>query len=60
MSKKDKAHLYQSFYSGFDRGRGLGLATVRRIVDDYDGRIDIHSEENEGTEVTITLPLRKP
>ncbi|MDW7759648.1 MAG: ATP-binding protein [Acidobacteriota bacterium] len=59
MSKKDKAHLYQSFYSGFDRGRGLGLATVRRIVDDYDGRIDIHSEENEGTEVTITLPVRK-
>jgi two-component system, NtrC family, sensor histidine kinase HydH len=57
---KDKAHLFEPFFSGFENGRGLGLSIVRKIVDDYDGRIDIRSELDKGTEVLITLPPRKP
>jgi len=60
MSDEDKMHLFEPFYSGFENGRGLGMSIVRRIVDDYDGRIDVRSELNKGTEVWITLPLRKP
>jgi len=60
MSDEDKKHLFEPFYSGFENGRGLGMSIVRRIVDDYDGRIDVRSELNKGTEVAITLPLRKP
>ncbi len=59
LSREDKEHLFEPFYSGFAGGRGLGLAVVRRIVDDYDGRIDIRSEQNRGTEVAITLPVRE-
>jgi two-component system sensor histidine kinase PilS (NtrC family) len=59
MTDEDKEHLFEPFYSGFEGGRGLGLAVVRRIVDDYDGRIDIRSESNKGTEVAITLPVRE-
>ena len=59
MSEADKANLFEPFYSGFENGRGLGLSIVRKIVDDYDGRIDIRSELDKGTEVLITLPLRK-
>jgi two-component system sensor histidine kinase HydH len=58
MTREAKAHLFEPFYSGFEGGRGLGLAVVRRIVDDYDGRIDVRSEVNQGTEVVITLPVR--
>jgi len=58
MSKADKAHLFEPFYSRFDGGRGLGLSIVRRIVDDYEGRIEFHSEPERGTEVLITLPIR--
>jgi signal transduction histidine kinase len=60
MTEEDKQHLFEPFYSGFENGRGLGLAVVRRIVDDYDGRIGVRSELSRGTEVVITLPVRLP
>ena len=60
MTDEDKAHLFEPFYSGFESGRGLGMAGVRRIVDDYDGTIEVDSELNKGTEILITLPLRRP
>jgi len=59
ISEKDKEHLFEPFHSGFENGRGLGLSIVRKIVDDYDGRIDVRSELERGTEVLITLPPRK-
>ncbi len=60
MTEEDKANLFEPFYSGFENGRGLGLSIVRKIIDDYDGRIDIRSELNNGTEILITLPQRRP
>jgi two-component system sensor histidine kinase HydH len=60
MTEEDKEHLFEPFYSGFENGRGLGMSIVRKIIDDYDGRIDVRSEPHKGTEVVITLPLRKP
>ena len=59
MTEEDKAHIFEPFYSGFEDGRGLGMANVRRIIDDYEGRIEIDSELNKGTKILITLPLRK-
>ena len=60
MTDEDKEHLFEPFYSGFENGRGLGMSIVRKIVDDYDGRIDVRSELNKGAEILITLPLRNP
>ncbi|OGD19088.1 MAG: hypothetical protein A2Y70_06010 [Candidatus Aminicenantes bacterium RBG_13_64_14] len=60
MTDEDKEHLFEPFYSGFENGRGLGMSIVRKIVDDYDGQIDVRSELHKGTEVAIMLPLRKP
>jgi two-component system sensor histidine kinase PilS (NtrC family) len=59
MTDEDKANLFKPFYSSFDDGRGLGLSIIRKIIDDYDGRIEVRSELNKGTEILITLPLRK-
>ncbi len=59
LSEADKEHLFEPFYTGFENGRGLGLSIVRKIVDDYDGRIEVRSELRQGTEVLITLPPRK-
>lgn len=56
LSEQDKENLFVPFYSGFGEGRGLGLATVRRLVEDYNGKIQINSEPGQGTEVIITLP----
>lgn len=57
MSEKDKENLFVPFYSGFGEGRGLGLATVKRLVEDYEGKIQVNSEVGKGTEIIITLPL---
>jgi two-component system sensor histidine kinase PilS (NtrC family) len=59
MSEEEKEKVFEPFYSGFGDGKGIGLSVVRRIVDDYKGKIDIHSEPNKGTEVIITLPFER-
>ncbi len=57
MSEEEKERVFEPFYSGFENGKGIGMAAVRRIVDDYKGKIKIDSEINKGTEIIITLPL---
>jgi two-component system cell cycle sensor histidine kinase PleC len=42
------------------RGSGLGLAISRSLVELHGGRLDIRSDVNIGTTVTVTLPPLKP
>ncbi|KAI9741772.1 MAG: hypothetical protein M1834_000158 [Cirrosporium novae-zelandiae] len=41
-------------------GTGLGLSLVKSIVNMLDGKIDICSRVDEGTEVQICIPLHRP
>ena len=58
LTETDKENLFVPFYSGFGEGRGLGLATVKKLVEDYEGSIQVNSEKWQGTEIIITLPLQ--
>ncbi|MBU2586407.1 MAG: ATP-binding protein, partial [Bacteroidetes bacterium] len=39
------------------QGGGLGLTIVNRLVQIYDGKMEIESEVGKGTEVKIFIPL---
>jgi signal transduction histidine kinase len=39
------------------QGTGLGLTIVRAIVDAHQGSIDVASEVEKGTTITVRLPL---
>ena len=56
MSEEQLARLFTPFATAFDGGTGLGMAIVRRIVEDHGGVIDADSKPGEGTTVTILLP----
>jgi two-component system sensor histidine kinase PilS (NtrC family) len=47
---------FQPFRSTFDRGTGLGLATVHRIVTGAKGSIHVSSRVGEGTTMRVVLP----
>jgi signal transduction histidine kinase len=63
---KDKGHgiprkvlkrIFEPFFSyGKKKGTGLGMATVKKIVEEHGGTLEFISEEGIGTEVIITLP----
>ena len=58
MSQEQLARLFTPFSTAFDGGTGLGMAIVRRIVQDHGGAIDAESRPGEGTTVTVLLPRR--
>jgi len=59
---EDLAHLFEVFYRGKDavaaQGFGLGLATVKRIVDAHGGRIWVETGSGKGTTFFFTLPQK--
>jgi signal transduction histidine kinase len=50
--------VFVPFYTTKIGGTGLGMVFVRQIVDEHRGVINLASQINRGTTVTIRLPLR--
>jgi len=50
-----RERLFDMFYSGRSHGVGLGLALVKQIVDQHEGRIEIIDRDGPGTCFRVTL-----
>lgn len=59
MNPDTQKHIFEKFYQGdtshSEKGNGLGLALVKRIIDMENGEIDVTSKINEGSSFTVTL-----
>ena len=59
----DQEHLFSSFFRAANatniQGTGLGLHLVKRYADLQGGIINLQSRLNEGTSVTIFIPVNK-
>ena len=53
MSEEDLNRILLPFFSRFTSGIGLGMALVKRILDSHGFSIQVKSERNIGTEVSI-------
>ncbi|MBQ3137082.1 MAG: HAMP domain-containing histidine kinase [Clostridia bacterium] len=61
MSEDVIKRIFEKFYQGDSsratKGNGLGLALVKRVIDITESEIVVESEEGEGTEFTVKVPL---
>ena len=57
---KDIDHIFELFYRGTnsrrEQGNGLGLATVKAILDSHNWSVEVSSEPGRGTTFTIGIP----
>jgi two-component system sensor histidine kinase HydH len=53
---QDLSKIFDPYYTTKNRGTGLGLAMVLKIVEAHHGEITVDSKEGQGTMITILLP----
>ncbi|MBI5552541.1 MAG: PAS-domain containing protein [Desulfobacterales bacterium] len=58
MSEATHQRAFEPLFTTRARGIGLGLANVKRIVDEHGGSIDLQSCPGKGTTITLRIPNR--
>lgn len=61
MPEEVRRRIFEPFVTfGKKTGTGLGMAIVKKIIDDHHGEIEIQSELGKGTTMTLQFPLKQP
>jgi signal transduction histidine kinase len=63
IPEEDQEHLFSSFFRGKNalniQGTGLGLHIVKRYTELIGGSIHLKSVLEEGTTITVTIPVKE-
>jgi two-component system sensor histidine kinase PilS (NtrC family) len=53
------SRIFEPFFTTKDLGTGLGLAIVQKVIESYNGKIEVKTAEGKGTTFFMTLPKAK-
>ena len=53
----DMPRIFEPYFTTKEKGTGLGLMIVNRIVREHRGQIDVRSRIGQGTQVIVSLPV---
>jgi two-component system, NtrC family, sensor histidine kinase PilS len=59
IKEKDLNKIFETFFTNKEKGIGLGLPIVNHLIEGYNGKIKIESEENKGTICSVWLPVEQ-
>ena len=65
ITTEDINKIFNEFYRSKNakaadlRGTGLGMSIVKNLIKQYGGSIDVQSQIEKGTTVTISFPIDK-
>ena len=59
INLEDYKHIFNPFFTTKDEAVGLGLSVAHRIIQKHGGEIVVKSKVEEGTTVTVKLPVAK-
>ena len=57
MSEETLRRIFEAFYTTKRNGTGLGMMITQEIIRKHGGKIEIESEEGQGTKVSVYLPV---
>ncbi|MFQ6115544.1 MAG: PAS domain-containing sensor histidine kinase, partial [bacterium] len=58
IPESERARLFEPDFTSINEGTGLGLALVKKIIDDHGGYIEVDSEVGVGTAFCVYLPVK--
>lgn len=56
MNEHEQDRVFNPFYSTKEAGDGLGLAMIKKIIEEHGGKVELMSRSGQGTTVSLFLP----